>query len=136
MNPSNKNETLVCEFFATLGAGDFAATRALLSAEATWTVMPSAVPGSGVHRGHKAIFDEFLIPLRATLFEPDSMTGAMDSLLSKGSMVVTEARAFGRLKNGKDYHNHYVFVFEVVDDKIVAVREYMDSHYIMASLAS
>lgn len=134
MNPSNENETLVCEFFATLGTGDFARARTLLSPEATWTVMPAAVPGSGVHRGHAAIFDEFLIPLRATLFEPDSMRGTMDSLLSKGSLVAAETRAFGRLKNGRDYHNRYVFVFEVVDNRIVAVREYMDSHYIVKIL--
>ena len=134
MIPGNKNEALVCEFFATLGTGDFAKLKTLLDPDATWTVMPIAVPGSGAHHGPKGIVDDFLVPLRATLFEPNSMRGAMNSLLSKGSLVAAETQAFGRLQNGKDYHNYYVFMFEVIDNKIAAVREYMDSHYVMESL--
>ncbi len=134
MNPSNKNETLVCEFFATLGTGDFAKVKTLLSPDATWTVMPIAVPGSGAHHGPTGIVDDFLAPLRATLFEPNSMRGVINSLLSKGTLVAAETQAYGRLQNGKDYHNRYVFMFEVIDDKITAVREYMDSHYVMKIL--
>ena len=43
-------------------------------------------------------------------------------------------RGRGKLKNGKDYDNLYVWVYEIKDGKVWKLREYMDSHYI-ANLA-
>ena len=36
--------------------------------------------------------------------------------------------------NGNEYHNRYAWIFEIRDDKIYALREYMDSHYILKQL--
>jgi ketosteroid isomerase-like protein len=94
------------------------------------------VPGSGPHRGRREIIDDFLTPLRDSLFEPGTVSGGVDTLISKGGLVAAESQASARLKNGKSYHNRYVFVFEIRDGSIAAVREYMDSHYIVERLKS
>lgn len=130
----NDNERLVLEFFEALGTGNLERARGLLHADAAWTVMPTGVPGSGLHRGRRAIIDEFLMPLRDSLFEPGTVSGGIDTLISKGALVAAESQASARLKNGKSYHNRYVFVFEIRAGAIAAVREYMDSHYIIETL--
>ena len=43
-------------------------------------------------------------------------------------------RRVGMLTNGNEYHNRYAWIFEIRDDKIYALREYMDSHYILQQL--
>jgi ketosteroid isomerase-like protein len=48
--------------------------------------------------------------------------------------VAAETEAVGKLSNGNDYHNRYAWIIEVRDDKIYALREYMDSHYILKQL--
>jgi hypothetical protein len=130
----NDDEALVLQFFEALGTGNLERARGLLRADATWTVMPAGVPGSGPHRGRREIIDEFLMPLRDSLFEPGTVSGGVDTLISKGGLVAAESQASARLKNGKSYHNRYVFVFEIRDGAIAAVREYMDSHYIVERL--
>jgi uncharacterized protein len=65
------------------------------------------------------------------MFEPGEPKVEIDNLVSHGPLVVAETRAMGRMKNGKDYRNLYTFWFEVRDAKVFAIREYMDSHYIM-----
>ncbi len=130
----NDNERLVLQFFEALGTGNLERARDLLHADATWTVMPTGVPGSGTHRGRREIIEGFLMPLRDSLFEPGTVSGGIDTLISKGALIAAESQASARLKNGKSYHNRYVFVFEVRDGSIVAVREYMDSYYIVQTL--
>jgi ketosteroid isomerase-like protein len=56
----------------------------------------------------------------------------IDTLTSKGNRVIAETRGIGKLSNGNDYDNQYVWVFEFKDDAVFAIREYMDSHYIMS----
>jgi hypothetical protein len=43
--------------------------------------------------------------------------------------VVAETTAFGRLLNGNNYVNEYVFVIQVDGDTVRFLREYMDSDY-------
>jgi len=44
--------------------------------------------------------------------------------------VAVEARGIGKFKDGKDYNNRYAFMIEVKGDKVLALKEYMDSYYI------
>jgi len=53
-------------------------------------------------------------------FEPRSMVG-------EGNVVVAEHRMSATLPNGRPYVNDYCFVYEVADDRVTAIREYMDT---------
>jgi len=126
----NANERLVLQWFDRLSAGDFEALRGMLHPAATWKVQVNGVQGAGVHRGATGIIDEFLKPVRLGLFQEGDPKILLDTLISKGALVVAESRGVGHMKNGTEYSNLYCWVLEVRDAKIFAVREYMDSYYV------
>jgi ketosteroid isomerase-like protein len=55
-------------------------------------------------------------------------------IFGSGNWVAAETTGIGMLSNGNEYHNRYAWIFEIRDDKIYALREYMDSHYILQQL--
>jgi ketosteroid isomerase-like protein len=125
----SRNEQLVRSFFETLSTGNLERLRPLLHEHATWAVMATGIPGAGEKKGRNVIIDEFLGPVRG-LFEEGDPKVTIHNLISKGSLVAAETTGVGRLKNGKKYHNRYVFMIEIKDDKIFALREYMDSYHV------
>ncbi len=124
------NERLVLKFFETLSAGDFDGVKSMLHANAIWKVMAQGIPGAGEHVGHKAIVDEFLMPVRLQIFESGDPKVVVDTILSKGPLVAAETRGVGRLKSGKEYRNIYAWMIEIKEGKLFRVREHMDSHYV------
>lgn len=125
-----ESERLVLEFLTTLSAGDLEGVRNMLHEEATWTPQMRDVPGAGVHRGRKGIVDDFLAPIRG-LFKPGDPKVIIDSIASKGPLVMVESHSGGHLADGRPYANLYAWAVEVKDGKIHALREYFDSHYVM-----
>jgi ketosteroid isomerase-like protein len=125
----NRNEEIVKSFFETLSTGNLERLRPLLHEEATWTVMATGIPGAGQKKGRKAIIDDFLAPVRGTFVDGDPKVH-IDRMISKGSVVAAEMRGLGHFKNGKEYSNRYAFIIEIKDDKVFALREYMDSYYV------
>jgi hypothetical protein len=130
IKPDNDNERLVLRFFEVLSAGDLEAVRELLHEEVTWKPQIRDVPGAGVHRGKKGIVDDFLRPIRG-LFRPGDPKVIVGTIASKGSLVIAEARGIGKIADGRDYDNLYAWAFDLRDGKILAIREYMDSHYVI-----
>lgn len=130
----SRNEQLAREFFETLSTGDLEALRPLLHEHASWEATGRSIPGAGITRGRDAIIDEFLTPVRG-LFVPGDPKIKVIRIFSKDEWVAAETEAIGRLSNGKDYHNRYAWIIEIRDDKIFALREYMDTGYILAQLA-
>jgi ketosteroid isomerase-like protein len=125
----NENERLVLEFFQVLSTGELERVRAMLHDEITWTAQVKDIPGAGVHRGKKVVVDEFLAPVRG-MFAPGDPKTTVDSIASKGSLVLVESHGEGKLADGRTYENRYAWAVEVKDGKIFAIREYMDSLYV------
>ena len=125
----NRNEQLVKSFFETLSTGDLERVRPLLHEQATWTTMGTGIPGAEGAKGRDVIIDKFLAPLRG-LFEPGDPKVKLNTILSKGPLVACETHGTGRLRNGKQYNNRYAWMIEIKDDKIFALREYMDTYHI------
>jgi uncharacterized protein len=123
------NEQIVRHFFDTLSSGDLEKLRRLLHEQATWTVMATGIQGAGEKRGPKAIIDDFLGPVRG-LFVPGDPKVLIEHVIVAGQHAAVEALGLGHFKNGKLYNNRYAFMIEVKDDKIFALREYMDSYYV------
>ncbi len=129
------SERVVLQFLATLSAGDLEGVRAMLHEDATWTPQMRGVPGAGVHRGHKGIVDEFLRPIRG-LFRPGDPKIFVDTVTSKGSLVMLESHSGGCLADGRPYNNLYAWAVEVRDGKVYALREYFDSHYVVELMST
>jgi len=128
------SERIVLQFLATLSAGNLEGVRNMLHEEATWTPQMRDVPGAGVHRGKHGIVDEFLLPVRA-LFRPGDPKIFVDTIASRGPLVMLESHSGGCLADGRPYQNLYAWAVEVRDGKIHALREYFDSHYVMGLMS-
>jgi hypothetical protein len=126
----NDNERLVLHFFEVLSAGNLEAVRSVLHEEVTWKPQIRDVPGAGIHRGKKGIVDDFLRPIRG-MFKPGDPKVIVDTLASKGNLVIAEARGVGSTADGRAYDNLYAWAFDLKDGKVFAIREYMDSHYVI-----
>ncbi|MEI9965920.1 MAG: nuclear transport factor 2 family protein [Caulobacteraceae bacterium] len=125
------NEALVRKFFEDLSTGDLDKLRPLLHPEATWEAMGKTIPGAGAHKGHKGILDEFLGPVRG-LFKPGDPKVTVRNLVGRGDLVGAETEAHGHFANGTPYDNRYCWMVEIKDGKIFALREYMDTAYILS----
>jgi len=129
VRPENDNERLVLEFFAVLSTGELERVRAMLHDDIAWIPQVKDIPGAGVHQGKKAVVDEFLAPVRG-MFAPGDPRTIVDSIASKGSLVLVESHGEGKLADGRPYENRYAWAVEVKDGKIFRIREYMDSLYV------
>jgi uncharacterized protein len=49
------------------------------------------------------------------------------TVVAEGEVVVVEHRLSATLPNGRSYVNDYCFIYEVRDDKVWRIREYMDT---------
>jgi uncharacterized protein len=125
----NDNERLALEFFRVLSTGDLEQLRPLLHEEVTWIPQVKDIPGAGTYRGHKGVIDGFLAPVRG-LFAPGDPKTTVDSIASKGPLVLIESHADGKLQDGRRYANQYAWALEMRDGKVFAIREYMDSFYV------
>ncbi len=126
----SESEAVVRRFFEALNTGDLEKIRPNVHPEATWTPMGKTIPGAGVHKGRKGIVDEFLGPIRG-LFVDGDPKNEINTLFSKGGMVLAETHGTGTFRNGKTYDNRYCWVVEVRDGMVFAIREYMDTAYIL-----
>jgi len=126
-------EAKVRRFFETLSSGDLEALRPQLHEDASWEATGRTIPGAGITRGRDTIIDAFLAPVRG-LFVPGDPKIVIIRIFRSAEWVAAETEAVGKLANGNDYHNRYAWIFEIRDDKIYALREYMDTAYILEQL--
>ena len=134
MASETRNERLVRQFFATLSTGELEALRPLLHEDASWEATARSIPGAGITSGRDKIIDEFLAPVRG-LFEPGDPKVNVLRIFSKERWVAAETEGVGMLANGKEYRNRYAWIIEIRDDRIYALREYMDSAYVLERLS-
>ena len=125
----NENERLTLQFFETLSTGELERVRPLLHEEVTWIPQVRDIPGAGTYRGKKGVIDEFLAPVRV-MFAPGDPKTTVLSIASKGPLVLVESQGLGKLADGRTYENRYAWAIEIRDEKIFAIREYMDSYYV------
>jgi uncharacterized protein len=128
-------EQLVLDFFRILSTGELEPIRATLHPEATWHPMVEGVPGAGVHGPRDQIVDHFLAPVRGLFIAGDPKT-TVDRMVSTGDTVMCESRGMGTLQDGRKYNNRYAWSVDIKDGKIFAIREYMDSHYVVTLFGS
>jgi ketosteroid isomerase-like protein len=125
----NDNERVAIDFFTNLSAGNLERVRDIFHDEATWTVQVTGVAGAGVHHGKKGIVDDFLTPVRG-MFKPGDPKILIDTIASKGPLVLIESRGKGTFADGRPYNNLYAWALEIKDGKVYRLREYMDSLHV------
>jgi ketosteroid isomerase-like protein len=120
---------LVEDFFATMGRGDWDRLRGELLADgASWTMMAPSLGDGPPMDSAEAIVGFF--SAGGAVFEDDGPEVTINRILVDGDNAAVEAVGNGRLRNGSTYANVYHFAVDTRDGRVVAVREYMDSHHV------
>jgi ketosteroid isomerase-like protein len=125
---------LVEDFFATLGRGDWERLRSeLLTDGSSWTMMAPSLPGGPIMDSGDAIVAFF--SAGGDVFEGGGPEVTLNRILVDGDAAAVEGVGNGKLHNGNTYANVYHFAIDTKDGRVVAVREYMDSHHVAVVMA-
>lgn len=120
---AEQNKELVTRTWQAFIKGDVDTALANMSDEISW-VIPGNLQGvSGLKRG-KAAVREFGSNVGRAF--PQGLTSDINKVHAAGDTVIVELTNHGKAANGKDYRNEYCFIFELENDKIRRVREYVD----------
>lgn len=117
---------LASEFFDRIGHGDIEAALALTADTFTWTVAGS-VGGPFALAGtyNKATFVRMMGQVAASL--PGGPKIEIKSVTADDDHTVIETHVTGTSATEAQYNNNVVYVFDIADGKISAVREYLDT---------
>lgn len=129
MNHEDKAKALLDRVLAGFNAGDVDAIADCFHSEVS-AEFPFAPPGMpAVSSGHAAVMAS-LREGRASLAEM-TITPTKLYWCPADATLFVEATSQGRLQNGADYRNRYVFVVGIRDDRVVLWREYFNSLVIL-----
>src|SRR5262245_2885154 len=125
------NKEIVIALWKAFAARDEDQMRSYLAEEATWmapadnaTAKFLGLPGgmSGREQIVRFIVDQFP-RMYAQAVKVD-----YKSVYADGDTVVVEMTLSATLANGRNYSNAYCFVHQLKDDKVIEMREFMDTY--------
>jgi ketosteroid isomerase-like protein len=120
-----QNKTIVRNAVAAIGRGDLHGFVAYGSEDFTLTVMAGPTPAPIRGRDNVRVTVESMI--RDLLGEGGTIAMTIEHLVAEGEYVVEESRGTSRTKDGRDYNNAYCRVWRIVDGKITACKEYLNT---------
>ena len=118
---TDNNKKLVVDFFRILSSGsqdylDFYTEESII-----WTAGENAIGGSRskseVVGFAKSILDSF----------PDGISFNVVNLIAENDYVAAEVESTAMHVSGKPYNNKYHFLLKIKDNKIMELKEYMDT---------
>lgn len=96
----------------------------LFADDVTWQTIGSTA-FSGTHAGKQSMIEDLVKPLFGQL--KSGIASTVHHLTAERDLVVAEVTGKAETKAGQPYNNTYCFVFRIHDEKIVEVREYLDT---------
>jgi len=122
------SRAVVAAFFRALRAGDMDALRATFAPDATW-ILRGSLPASGTWTGLDGIMDGFFPKIFGRLDPEVPVVQDVHRIIADGEYAVAEWTTHARTRDGRCYDSDYVGVFRVVDGRLAAVTEYLDTAY-------
>jgi uncharacterized protein len=121
-----ENKKLIQTWFERISAGDPGLPE-MLADDVTWWVPPGS-DMAGTYEGKARVLE--LMGSGVALYDPTTpMTLDVQEMVAEGSVVCVQLVLSAKTAKGRDYRNHYHFVFELERGKIRAVKEYVDTKY-------
>lgn len=119
---------IVATFLTQFNDGNVSGTLGVLNDATIWQVMgrEGGLPLSG--KMYKADIADLMNTVKNVF--PDGMTLTPTGWTSEGNRVAVEIESYGEKVNGTVYNNCYHFLFELADNKITSIREYMDTLHV------
>ena len=122
---SGSNRDIALSFLQKCFEGSMDAALAMMAEDATWWVLgnPEKVKLSGTRDMPR--IRRYLKNVR--LGFPDGLRVEFTGVTAEGDRVALEAVSSARMGDGRPYENHYHFLVQVRDGRVVQVREYLDT---------
>ena len=121
MSQIEKNKELVQEFFNLLSSGSNKYLDFYNDESVIWTAGENAIGGSRskseVVGFAKSVLDSF----------PEGITFNVVNLVAENDYVAAEVEGLAMHVSGKPYNNKYHFLLKIKDNKILELKEYMDT---------
>jgi ketosteroid isomerase-like protein len=123
---AGENKRLIEAYFRKVSGGDPTVPDTFAD-DVTWWVPPGS-DMAGLYEGKAAVLEMF--GKGVGLYSPtDPLEITVEELVAEGDRVCAQVVIEARTAKGRDYRNHYHFVFALRDGKIAAVKEYVDTRY-------
>jgi ketosteroid isomerase-like protein len=117
---------LIKTYFKRIQTGD-ARLPDLLADDVTWWVPPGS-DMAGTYEGKAKVLE--LMGSGIGLYDQTvPMQIDVQEMVAEGSTVCVQFVLTAKTAKGRDYRNHYHFVFKTRRGKISAVKEYVDTKY-------
>jgi len=126
-----KNKATVRKMLAAHAVRDFETFGAELAEDAVWRYMVEDPALTGIKT-----WPQMLAVWKASTADV-TLNGwnlTTNSIIAEGDLVAAEVVSHSKLRNGRDFCNRVVFYFVFRGDKIVEVREYVDSQHIAEAI--
>ena len=122
---TERNKEIVRTFFERFSTADVPEALALLADSVVWRVMgqQGGLPMSG--EMDKEAIGALILSVKQAI--PDGLKLTPTGWTAEGERVALEMESYGEMTGGAVYHNRYHFLATVIDGRITALREYMDT---------
>jgi ketosteroid isomerase-like protein len=127
------NKALVADFLRVFSKGDVAGVVERLHPDGSWWVSGTIEGMSGTYTRAQL---ETLLQGVKTVYKQGALAITPTAMIAEGNRVAVEAESFAELLNGRVYRNLYHFLFEIDDNKIKRVKEYMDTEHAYATFVA
>lgn len=121
-----ENKQRIRDYYAKVSSGD-PSVPDLLTDDVTWWIPPGS-DMAGFYDGKPAVLGMFARGL-GLYSQSDPMRIEIEELVAEGDTVCAQVVIAAKTAKGRDYENHYHFVFKLRDGRIRAVKEYVDTRY-------
>jgi len=118
----DENKALVLELYRAMNERDYERMWELFSPDAVWGGGRFSTEESGSIDRMKPLMVD---PMPA--FADGGIDFTVHALTAEGDRVAAEVESYAPTTDGKVYNNHYHMVFEILDGKIIVVKEYADT---------
>ncbi len=125
MSGIQRNKLLVKSFWAEFSAGNYEIALEMMSEKATWWVAGKTLLSGTYNK------EEFTTLLSGVSSQaPKGIKVLPSSMTAEDNRVSMEATSYAEISNGKTYQNEYHFMFIIEDEKILTVKEYLDTEHV------
>ena len=129
-----ENKHLLEQVYTELSQGHVQTLLDSLADDIQWRIIGTTVL-SGTSHGKAEVIEKILKPLRARLAD-GPIVFTIERFIAEGEYVVMQAHGHATAKNGKPYNNTYCIVCRIVDGKLKAMTDYIDTELITSALGT
>jgi uncharacterized protein len=124
--PAAEAKKLVKTYFKRIQTGDPRLPE-MLADDITWWVPPGS-DMAGTYVGKAKVLE--LMGSGVGLYDASSpLVIDVEEMVAEGNTVCVQFVLSAKTAKGRDYRNHYHFVFKIKRGKIAHVKEYVDTKY-------